>query len=158
MMKTPLAALAAIVVVVAATTYAGEAQALTVESLEQWLASYGEAWESRSARKAGKIFTDDATYRESPYDAPFVGKQAIKDYWAGVTKDQKDIDFTSKVLAVSGDTGIAHWHAEFTQASSGAKVALDGIFVLEFAENGLCKKLEEWWHFKSEETAAKASE
>lgn len=151
-----LAALAAMVLVVAGAIHAGAAQALTAESLEQWLASYGEAWEARSARKAGKIFTDDATYRESPYDAPFVGKQAIKDYWSRVTKDQKDIKFTSKVLAVSGNTGIAHWHAEFTQASSGAKVTLDGIFVLEFAESGLCKKLEEWWHVKSEEPAAKA--
>jgi nuclear transport factor 2 (NTF2) superfamily protein len=147
-----------VVILLAASgpSHASEEQGLTVAKLEDWLTKYGEAWETRSAKKAGKLFTTDATYRESPYDAPFEGRKAIQDYWSGVTKDQSDIEFTAEALAVSGNRGIAHWHATFTQTSTGAKNTLDGIFVMEFAADGMCQQFEEWWHFKSEE-ASKAS-
>lgn len=140
----------------AGNSHAADAHGLTVEKLQSWLGDYGKAWETKNAKKAGKLFSVDATYRESPYDAPFDGRKAIQDYWSGVTKDQADIEFTSEVLAVLEGKGIAHWHATFTQPSTGAKNTLDGIFVLEFAEDGLCQKLEEWWHYKSEEAPKSA--
>jgi hypothetical protein len=65
-----------------------------------------------------------------------------------VTADQKDVSFTYEVLAVTGSTGIAHWHAEFTQPSSGSTVILDCVFILDFAPDGLCKGLKEWWFLK----------
>lgn len=151
-------AFVAIFLAAAGSGYASEEQGLTVEKLQSWLNDYGKAWESKKADKAVKLFSADATYQESPYDAPFVGKQAIHDYWSNVTKDQKNIEFTSEVLSVSGNTGIAHWHAEFTQPSSGSKVTLDGIFVLQFAADGLCHELKEWWHFKAEEPKGETSD
>jgi nuclear transport factor 2 (NTF2) superfamily protein len=149
-------ACAALFLAPAGASQAGQAQGLTIEKLQTWLGGYGTAWETRSAKKAGKLFSADATYRETPYDAPFAGRKAIQDYWSGVTKDQKDIKFTSEALSASGNTGIAHWHAEFVQLSNGAKVTLDGIFVMEFAEDGLCKTFQEWWHVKTEEAKANA--
>ncbi len=150
-------ACAAIFLALAGNSYAAEPQELTVEKLQTWLGDYGKAWETKSAKKAGKLFTADATYRETPYDAPFAGRKAIQDYWSGVTKDQADIKFTSEVLSVSDNKGIAHWHATFSQPSTGAKNTLDGIFVMEFAADGLCQKFEEWWHFKSEEASKAAN-
>jgi hypothetical protein len=59
------------------------------------------------------------------------------------------VKFESKVIAVNGKTGVAHWHAKFRVASTGAILELDGVFVLEFDESGLCKSLREWWHLKT---------
>ncbi len=121
---------------------------LTIPALEDWLKSYEVAWETLDADKAAGLFTEDATYQVDPYSEPHQGQKGIHDYWADVTADQKDVSFTFEVLAVTGHTGIAHWHSEFTQVSSGSKITLDGIFVLEFSQEGLCQSLKEWWSLK----------
>lgn len=122
---------------------------LTHIKFETWLKGYEKAWETLDANKAALLFTKDATYQDDPYKPPYQGRGDIYKYWAAVTADQKDVDFTFEILSVVGNTGIAHWHSEFLQPSSGSLVVLDGIFVLDFSENGLCQTLKEWWHYKA---------
>jgi ketosteroid isomerase-like protein len=74
------------------------------------------------------------------------GRDAIREYWQEVPRPQEDIMFESRVLAVSGDTGIAHRQARFRRVPSGQKVELDGIFVLVFDRAGLCASFREWCH------------
>ncbi len=124
------------------------AEPLTAASLERWLAAYEHAWESRDPAGAAALFTPDAAYYEAPFDAPKAGRAGIRDYWAEVTADQRDIDFESQVIAVNGQIGVAHWSATFTTASTGARTALDGIFVLTFDLNGRSSELREWWHLR----------
>jgi ketosteroid isomerase-like protein len=134
---------------VATMACAAQARTLSNAALETWLQKYGAAWESRDAAAAGKLFTPDATYHEMPFDPAKQGRAAIHDYWKTVTADQREIKFESQVIAVNGNTGVAHWKATFKLASNGATVALDGVFVLEFDASGECKSLREWWHVKS---------
>lgn len=124
---------------------------LSIDDVESWLAAYEQAWEELDPDRAVLIFTEDATYQVDPYSEPHVGHTGIHDYWATVTNDQRDVDFSAEVLALNGDTGIAHWHSEFIQVSSGARVTLDGIFVLQFSAQGKCRGLKEWWHVQVEE-------
>ena len=121
---------------------------LTASKVDTWLKGYEEAWEKLDPEKAAQLFTENATYRDNPYETPHQGKEGVRKYWATVTADQKDVDFTYEVLSVTNNTGIAYWHSEFTSRSSGAGIILDGIFVLEFNKNGLCESLKEWWHLK----------
>jgi hypothetical protein len=125
------------------------ARPLTPAVLEDWLARYEEAWEHRDPARAAALFTENAAYHEMPFDAPKAGRSGIRDYWATVTADQRDVDFSSSVVAVSGRTGIARWAAKLKSASSGMHVALDGVFVLTFDDSGLCSELREWWHVKT---------
>lgn len=127
---------------------AADSQGLTRDQVSAWLKGYEEAWETLDADKAAALFTEDATYREDPYADPHQSRQGIHEYWTTVTSDQQNVDFTYEVLSVSGNTGIAHWHSEFTQKSSGSGIVLDGIFVLEFTPDGLCQSLKEWWHIQ----------
>jgi ketosteroid isomerase-like protein len=135
--------------ILATVALGAQAKSLTAPALEAWLKSYGAAWESRDAAAAGKLFTAEATYHEMPFDAPKQGNAAIQEYWRTVTADQRDIRFESKVIAVNGNTGIAHWKATFRVGATGATVALDGVFVLEFDVRGQCQSLREWWHVKA---------
>ncbi len=128
---------------------AAQAKALDTAALETWLQKYGAAWVARDAAAAGPLFTVDATYHEMPFDPAKQGRAAIQDYWKTVTADQRDIQFESKVIAVNGNTGVAHWKATFKVQSTGATIALDGVFVLEFDDQGQCKSLREWWHVKA---------
>ncbi|HVY66217.1 MAG TPA: nuclear transport factor 2 family protein [Gammaproteobacteria bacterium] len=129
-------------------TGAASAQQLTTAAVEKWLAGYERAWETRDAARAAELFTPDAAYHETPFDAPKAGQAGIHEYWATVTADQRDIDFKSQVLSVSGRTGVAHWSATFTSAATGARMELDGVFVLTFDDKGRCSELREWWQLR----------
>lgn len=133
------------------TGWAGiaDAKPMTSRALEAWLDRYGSAWQSRDAAAAGRLFTVDANYHEMPFDAPKKGRSGIEEYWSKVTADQRDIQFSSQVISVTGNTGVAHWSAKFRLESNGAIIELDGVFVLEFAESGECVSLKEWWHVRS---------
>lgn len=124
------------------------AHALTTDEYAAWLARYRDAWQRRDPALAAALFTADATYRETPYDAPMVGRGAIADYWARVTSGQRDVRFEAQVLAVQGSIGLAHWHAEFTAVPGGEAITLDGIFRCRFADGTSVAMLEEWWNLR----------
>jgi hypothetical protein len=118
------------------------------EVFESWLAAYGSAWETRDPRAAADLFSEDATYRETPFDEPARGRKAIADYWARVTSGHEGVRFGQEILAVADDTGIARWWASFRSTSSGEPGELDGIFVIRMGADGLCKEFREWWHYR----------
>ena len=127
---------------------------LTMPKLSSWLEAYGNAWETRDADAAVLIFSEDATYRVSPYEEAHVGRSGIHEYWAGVTENQRNVDFQYQALSVNGNTGIAHWSAEFSVEPGGTTIQLDGIFVLDFDSEGKCHRLREWWHLKADDAAS----
>ena len=120
--------------------------ALTPQHVETWLAGYKAAWENRDADAAAALFTPDAQYFETPHAAAFAGQEGVRDYWAGVTADQRDVEVGTSLVAINGNTAVARWSSKFRLASNGANVALDGVFVLEFGQDGQCAVLREWWH------------
>jgi ketosteroid isomerase-like protein len=94
------------------------------------------------------LFTDDATYRETPFDQVMTGRQAIRAYWQEeVLEAQDDISFGSEILHVAGDRAFVHWWSSFLRVEDGRRSRLDGAFDLEFdPDTGLCRSLREWWH------------
>jgi ketosteroid isomerase-like protein len=122
---------------------------LTPAAVEAWLTRYEDAWEKRDSALAAALFTENAAYHEMPFDAPKAGRAGIRDYWATVTADQREVDFKSQVVAVNGRTAVARWSASLKSASSGVRVELDGVFILTFEASGLCSELREWWHVRT---------
>ena len=114
--------------------------------VENWLSRYGRAWEERDSEAAAALFTENATYRETPFAEPLRGREAVREYWADVTRSQEDIRFGSESLAVTGQRAIALWRSTFSRIVGGERVQLDGVFVLRFSDDGLCCELREWWH------------
>ncbi len=111
------------------------------ESFEGWLDVLGRAWEDRDPEAAARLFTGDATYHETPFDEPIRGYEGILEYWSEVPRSQQDI-----LLAVTEETGIARWRSAFTRLPSNVPVELDGIFLVELNDDGLCTEFREWWH------------
>ena len=46
-----------------------------------WITSYGKAWETGDKDLIASLFTEDATYRSSPFREPYRGHQEIRAYW-----------------------------------------------------------------------------
>ncbi len=126
------------------------------ESFKSWLDAYGRAWETRDPKAVGELFTENATYQETPFVDPLRGRSAIREYWSQkVERSQEQIQFGCDILAVMEKTGIAHWRTSFVRIPSKAKVKLDGIFVLTFDAENRCQALREWW--VKQESQAKQS-
>jgi hypothetical protein len=123
---------------------------LTEAQFSDWLARYRTAWETQDPAAAMALFTADATYRETPFDPPGVGRAAIGDYWRDRVGAQANIRFSFGVLAVAGDAGFARWRSELDWMPGACRLELEGIFRCTFraagADAGLCDTLEEWWH------------
>lgn len=116
------------------------------DELKRWLDAYGRAWETRDSDLVVTLFAEDATYQETPFVEPMRGRAAIHDYWElKVVHTQEQVKFGHAVLAAADDTGIAHWWTSFVRVKSQSKVRLDGVFLLTFDANKLCRTLREWW-------------
>jgi hypothetical protein len=108
-----------------------------------WLERYRQAWIRRDADAASLLFTEDATYREQPFQPAFVGRAAIRDYWSRVTASQIGVELRYGRL-ISADRRVAvEWWANL-QTTDGP-ITLAGEFLLRFAESGECRELREYW-------------
>jgi hypothetical protein len=118
-----------------------------MDDFKKWLDAYGAAWQDGDAQAVFELFTENAEYRETPFDDPMLGLKAIHQYWSeGAGESQKEVHFSYQALAVVDDAGLARWQATFVRIPSGNYVELDGFFMAEFAENGKCFMFREWWH------------
>ena len=108
-----------------------------------WLERYRKAWIARDADLAGSLFTDDATYREQPFQLPFSGRAAIQDYWRRVTASQTNVELHYGTAIVDGRRLAVEWWANLE--TTGGPLTLAGEFMLRFAASGECEELREYW-------------
>jgi hypothetical protein len=119
-------------------------EVLTREDLDQWLGLYGGAWEARDGEAAARLFTEDAVYCWGPHDAP-TGREAIQGAWSDATGGQRNVRFRHEVLGIDAHRGFARCWSRVVRSGTGVHIELDGVFVLDFDESGLCSQLQEWW-------------
>lgn len=105
---------------------------VSTENVETWLKSFGTVWRERDAKGAAALFTEGASYRNSPFlDEPFVGHEAIEGFWAAAVADVSDVDFRYGFPVINGDrVGVEWWT---TLKSAGREYTLAGNLLLTFA-------------------------
>jgi ketosteroid isomerase-like protein len=108
-----------------------------------WLARYRRAWIERDAEAAGRLFTEDAVYREQPFQPAFTGRAAIRDYWSKVTASQTSVELRYGRAIVDGRRVAVEWWANLQ--TDGGPLTLAGEFLLLFADTGECRELREYW-------------
>ena len=110
---------------------------------DEWLERYRKAWVACDADAARTLFTEDAVYREHPFQKPFVGRDAIRQYWYTVTRGQSAIELTYGAPVVAGRRVAVEWWANLLK--DGNPITLAGEFLLTFDDNGQCRELREYW-------------
>lgn len=119
---------------------------LTENKFEEWLSAYGAAWEGKDENAFADLFDNGALYYWTPFEDPKKGKKEIADAFAAAVVNQSSVDFGARLLYIQANLGAAHWSCAFTRIATGARVHLDGIFVVQFGNNGKALSFREWWH------------
>jgi ketosteroid isomerase-like protein len=119
--------------------------ALTRHHLTDWLDAYFEAWRSNDGREVAALFAGDAVYSYGPFREPARGREQIVANWIA-DGPPLTVAHRYEILAVEGDTGIAHWNIKqkayyFHEPA----LEMDGILLLRFDDEGRCVELLEWF-------------
>jgi ketosteroid isomerase-like protein len=110
---------------------------------EDWLRRYFEAWVTNDPGDVAALFAEDALYWVGPFREPWVGREQIVARWTAGT--QEDVRTAFDVVAVEGNTGVAHWNVSARIGDDGGRKEWDGVLVIEFGLDGRCREHREWF-------------
>lgn len=110
-----------------------------------WIQRYRRAWEENDADLVLTLFTEDASYRSSPFREPFVGHDAIRAYWDRPGGEQRGVEVRVGEPVVDGSVVAVEWWATLDDSEEGP-ITLPGCLLLQFAPDGRCFDLREYWH------------
>jgi SnoaL-like domain len=109
--------------------------------VEHWIVGYERLWRSAGTDRLGELFTDDASYRSSPWDSPMSGLDALARFWERERVSADEVfDMRSAVVAVDESTAVVRVEVDY--AASGDRWR--DLWVLELAADGRCRAFEEW--------------
>ena len=121
---------------------------LTYKHFTAWMAEYSRASAENDPRASANLFARNAAYYETPFAEPMVGREALYEYWNKGAQTLMDKESTFEIFSVKDDLGIARWQSKFTVITSGKRIALDCLFIVEYDTDGLCQIFREWWHIQ----------
>jgi ketosteroid isomerase-like protein len=112
------------------------------EQVAGWIDAYERAWRTAGTTGLVDLFTADATYRQDPYETPFVGLPAVQEMWEA-ERDGPDEPFTMtyEIVAVDGDTAVARVDVRYGTPLSEEYADL---WLIWLAPDGRCRRFEEW--------------
>ena len=115
-----------------------------------WIAAYERAWRTAGTRSLADLFTEDASYRASPYEKPAIGLAAIGELWERerVGPDEA-FEMSHELVAVDGDTAVARVEVEY---ATGAQYR--DLWLICFAADGRCEEFEEWPYWPGQPLSA----
>jgi ketosteroid isomerase-like protein len=115
---------------------------MTKEKVAAWIAAYEHAWRAPGTDALGQLFTEDATYRQGPYDEPVAGLPAIGRMWEAERQGpDEEFRMTSEVVTVDGATAVARLYVRYGEP---AHQEWCDLWVMRFAGDGRCEEFEEW--------------
>ena len=105
----------------------------------QWVAAYERAWRDGDVAGVGRLFTDDARYRTSPYAEPKVGHAEIEAFW--LDDEGRSFSVTAEPVAVEGLDAVVRVEVQYRDPV--AQEYRD-LWVMRFAPDGRVEDFEEW--------------
>ncbi len=119
---------------------------VSIETVNNVLKVYRDAWVNQDPDKILTIFTKDAVYHERILQEPFVGHEEIKRYWQSkVVEEQSDIKFKLLNIYIAGDVVTAEWDASFFNKKKNKRMHITEAAIMQF-EGDKIKSLREYWH------------
>ncbi len=107
-----------------------------------WVDAYEVAWANNDPDHIRALFTEDATYRMTPYREPWTGQDEIVAKWLEFQDEPGTWDFDQKVINISGDTAFVQGETVYMEPES---ITYYNLWVIRLAEDGRCREFTEWF-------------
>jgi len=116
------------------------------EAFQSWLDRYVDAWQTYDRDAIGGLFSDDATYRYHPQDAPVQGRAAIVADWLESPDKSGSWRCRYEAFAVDGDRAVMRGVTEYFAAD---RVTVDrtfyNVWLCIFDADGRCADFTEYY-------------
>lgn len=118
--------------------------------VEAWIAAYERAWRTAGTGALAELFTEEASYRMSPYEDAVFGLVAIGELWERerVGPDE-EFEMSHEVVAVEGHTAVVRIEVKY---ATGAEYR--DLWLIRFAADGRCLEFEEWPYWPGQPLSA----
>ncbi len=112
----------------------------------QWVAEYERAWRAGDSSAVARLFTEDVSYRRSPYAEPDVGHEGIRSFWR--EDEGRTFSVQAEPVAVEGYDAVVRLTVHYREP---VDQEYRDLWVLRFASDGRVEEFEEWayWPDKS---------
>ncbi len=116
------------------------------DGFQRWLDRYVDAWRLSDPAAIGDLFSPDARYAYDPFEEAVVGRPAIVASWLDDPDDPNTWQAEYSVLAVDGDTYVAHGRTRYlTDDRAAIDREFANLFVCRFDDDGRCREFTEWY-------------
>ncbi len=117
------------------------------DGFKRWLDRYVDAWRLVDPSAIGDLFSVDARYAFDPFGEAVVGRPAVVASWLADPDAPGSWQADYEVLAVDGDTFVAHGRTRYlTDDRSAVDREFANIFVCRFDADGRCREFTEWYN------------
>jgi ketosteroid isomerase-like protein len=111
-------------------------------AVHRWVAGYELAWRTSGTDGLSALFTADARYVHSPYEAPVVGIRAISKMWEDEREGPDEVfTLSTEIVAVEGDTAVVRAEVRYGEP---VRQEYRDLWIIRFDAGGLCAWFEEW--------------
>jgi hypothetical protein len=114
------------------------------DGFKRWLDRYVDAWRLNDPVAIGDLFANDARYAYDPFGEALVGRPAIVASWLADPDAPGSWEADYEVLAVDGDTYVAHGRTRYlTDDGSALDREFANVFICRFDDAGRCREFTE---------------
>lgn len=115
---------------------------LSRAEVDAWVRAYERAWRSAGTRELRDLFSEDATYRMSPYEEPAIGLAEIGTLWEREREGPGEtFTMAHEIVAVDGDAAVVRLEVHY---GGPERLRYRDLWVLRFGTDGRCRAFEEW--------------
>jgi hypothetical protein len=116
--------------------------------VQGWLDRYVAAWRANQREPIEALFTDDATYRWTPYggeDRTVRGRDAIVSSWLEQPDDPGSWEASYEPYAIDGDRAVAIGTSRYDASGDQPERTYYNAYLLRFAADGRCSEFTEYF-------------
>lgn len=117
---------------------------MTRDKVNEWVQRYVAAWRSYEEDAIGDLFTEDAQYYFQPWAESVNGRAAIVENWLESPDAPDSWDAQYEAYSTEGDKAVVvGWTHYLGEDRRSIDKSYYNVWLLEFAEDGRCKRFTE---------------
>lgn len=115
------------------------------DGYRQLVDAFCSAWERGDVDAVLAVFTENATFLETPFSAPATGIAAIRDYWKDIPANQADVSVRSGEIYSAGPWFATEFRCTYRRRRTGEWADARGAFFCE-TRDGKISEMRMYWH------------